>query len=89
MVTRRYLESHLIETPIEQSEERSPAKEWKHWQAWNLRLSEPEGRVKPFDEPAPSHEEKLSALELASLEKDGERYGCNPNASPVYRGYGI
>ena len=59
MVTKRYLDSKLVE-PIrnqlrEEGRKEGTSEERKRWQAWNKRRLEAEAHGEPFDEPPPGH----------------------------------
>jgi len=55
VVTKRYLDSKLVEPIRKQLREEGVSEERERWQAWNKRRLEAEAHGEPFDEPPPGH----------------------------------
>ena len=55
VVTKRYLDSKLVEPIRKRLREEGAQERQKEWDAWNSRRLEAEARGEPFDEPPPGH----------------------------------
>ena len=55
MVTKRYLDSKLVEPIRRKLRAEGASEERKRWDAWNKRRLEAEAHGEPFNEPPPGH----------------------------------